>query len=62
MGFATSAHGAVWRTVDGGLTWRQEPTVQAAGAYSFSSGLAVANGRRAIVAAHTRLSTRLPKH
>lgn len=62
VGYATSAHGAVWRTRDGGLTWRQERSPQAAGAYSFSSGLAVANPWRGIVAAHTKLSSRLPRH
>lgn len=62
VGYVMSAHGAVWKTTDGGLTWGQERSVQAAGGYSFSSGLAVANGRRAILAAHTRISNRVLPH
>jgi photosystem II stability/assembly factor-like uncharacterized protein len=62
VGYATSAHGAVWKTEDGGLTWHQELSPQADGEYSFSGGLAVATPRRAITAAHTQVSTRIPRH
>lgn len=62
VGYATSAHGGVWRTRDGGLTWKQEKSPQSSGSYSFSSALAVANTRRAVVAGNTKVSDRVPPH
>lgn len=60
VGYFTTGHGGVWRTTDGGLTWRQEQSTQASNGYSFSSDVAVGNRFRAILAGNTVLSTRVP--